>query len=56
MLGFHTLVVAEVSPEQVPERIRKGLAGSAPPPSYTNRNKLSSEAQAPRRSAKALTL
>lgn len=26
MLGFHTLVVAEVSQEQVPERIRKGLA------------------------------
>jgi GNAT superfamily N-acetyltransferase len=26
VVGFHTLVVGEVSPEQVPERIRKGLA------------------------------
>ena len=25
-MGFHTLVVGEVSPEQAPERIRKGLA------------------------------
>ena len=26
VVGFHTLVVGEVSPEQAPERIRKGLA------------------------------
>jgi Acetyltransferases len=26
VLGFHTLVVGEVSPELTPERIRKGLA------------------------------
>ncbi len=26
MLGFHSLVVAEVGPEQAPERIRKELA------------------------------
>ena len=26
LLGFHTLVVDEVGPEQAPERIRKGLA------------------------------
>ncbi len=26
VVGFHTLVVGEASPEQAPERIRKGLA------------------------------
>jgi len=29
MVGFHTLVVGEVSPGQAPERIRKGLGASS---------------------------
>lgn len=41
VVGFHTLVVGEVSPEQVPERIRKGLARHPIPPAARLRRQTS---------------